>query len=497
MKPTNVVVHSLTFNIESVQNCLEEALAREESWAANTIILLQKVVLAKEDKIAWAAYHSLQQLPLENPPGLCSLLPLFSEKSSTPSMIKHGMDAQQQAIAHLNPGQVPVTTFDQPLFAIAKYIQWKWPATHGEHVHVVMLGGLHTEMALWSTLGDILEESGWTSAIAEAEIATPGVADSFLRVVHLARTRHAHQVTALTLQKLQQQAYLQSGSEISFPVWKRQMCKDYPTFIYWDLVLRYEKLVFIFIRAHIEGNFQLYLKVLELPTPLFFALDHVNHSRWLPIHIRDMKCLPDPIRDKFKRGHWVFSKTKKAFSAIPFDQVHEQENACVKGSGGCIGLMDSPETLKHWMLSSPELAILQNQSEIEYLFFDEEDSKYLLHHESGYAAQATFHKQVNSMAMGNHFLDHFPDLVTLDNRDCMDESVKEVLYALEDVGQKQYQEYVKGVLEDHTLSVHDPIKQNSLALFKRPKLKELSNKGKRIKILQNNVALLGKLYIAM
>ena len=49
------------------------------------------------------------------------------------------------------------------------------------------------------------------------------------------------------------------------------------------------------------------------------------------------------------------------------------------------------------MLSSPELADLQNQFEIEYLFCDEEDSKYLLHHESGYAAQANFQKQVNSL----------------------------------------------------------------------------------------------------
>ena len=119
----------------------------------------------------------------------------------------------------------------------------------GEHVYVVMLGGLLTEMALWSTLGNIMEVSGWTSAIAEAEVATRGVADSFLRVAHLAQTRHAHQVTALTLQKLQQQAYFQSGSEISFPARKRQMCKDSPTFMYCDLVLRHEKLVFIFIRA--------------------------------------------------------------------------------------------------------------------------------------------------------------------------------------------------------------------------------------------------------
>ena len=29
---------------------------------------------------------------------------------------------QKQAIEYLNPGQVPVTTFDQPLLALAKYV---------------------------------------------------------------------------------------------------------------------------------------------------------------------------------------------------------------------------------------------------------------------------------------------------------------------------------------------------------------------------------------
>ena len=37
---------------------------------------------------------------------------------------------------------------DQPLFALAKLIQWKWPEVYGESMHVVMMGGLHIEMAL-------------------------------------------------------------------------------------------------------------------------------------------------------------------------------------------------------------------------------------------------------------------------------------------------------------------------------------------------------------
>ena len=121
-------------------------------------------------------------------------------------MIKHGMDIQQQITSHLNPGQIPITTFDQPLFALAKTVQWRWPESHGEKTHVVMFGGLHIEMALWTTLGDLLDSSGWTTALCEAGIATSGTADSFLKASHLTRTRHSHQVTLLALSKLQHEA---------------------------------------------------------------------------------------------------------------------------------------------------------------------------------------------------------------------------------------------------------------------------------------------------
>ena len=151
--------------------------------------LLDKEYLTGEDKIMWSAYHSVRETLTNDPPVTSALLPLFYEKASTPAMIKYGMDALKKAIKFLNPAQIPVMAVDQPLFALAKMVQWKWPDTHGEDKYVVMFGGLHLEMALWSTLGDLLEGSGWTSALVEAEIASSGVAESFLKTSHLTRTR--------------------------------------------------------------------------------------------------------------------------------------------------------------------------------------------------------------------------------------------------------------------------------------------------------------------
>ena len=94
---------------------------------------------------------------------------------------------------------------------------------------MIMLGGLHTEMALWNTLGDVLEGSGWTAALPLADIASSGTADSYLKATHLTRTRHAHQVTLLTLHKLRKEAFMLtdgSNDEESVKGWRNNMHKN-------------------------------------------------------------------------------------------------------------------------------------------------------------------------------------------------------------------------------------------------------------------------------
>ncbi len=86
-------------------------------------------------------------------------MPLFRENAHSLAMVKHGMDVIAQATELLYPGQVPIMTVDQPLFVIAKKIQWTWPETYGEDKFVMMMGGLHLEMALLKVLGDWLDGS--------------------------------------------------------------------------------------------------------------------------------------------------------------------------------------------------------------------------------------------------------------------------------------------------------------------------------------------------
>ena len=70
-----------------------------------------------------------------------------------------------------------------------------------------------------------------------------------------------------------------------------------------------------------------------------------------------MKSLPDHVRSDLMKI-WVISKTHNKFSSMPIDQVHEQNNKLVKGSGGAIGLTENPVAFRRWMVAGPEQARL-------------------------------------------------------------------------------------------------------------------------------------------
>ncbi|CAH3157681.1 unnamed protein product, partial [Porites lobata] len=68
----------------------------------------------------------------------------------------------------------------------------------------------------------------------KAEVSSAGTAKSMLNAAHLTRTRHAHQVTLLTLHILQREAFLRcNGSEHkeTAEAWRLQMIAKSPTFM--------------------------------------------------------------------------------------------------------------------------------------------------------------------------------------------------------------------------------------------------------------------------
>ena len=112
-----------------------------------------------------------------------------------------------------------------------------------------------------------MDSSGWTAGIVQADITSPGKADSFLKAAHVSRTRHAHQVTSAALYTLLQRAYSsyveQENDHVpTLDEWRTKREEESPQFKYWSLTLEFQLSVLVFVRSLREGDFSLYTQAM-------------------------------------------------------------------------------------------------------------------------------------------------------------------------------------------------------------------------------------------
>ena len=486
----------------------KEQIEEEYLWLEHTRRLLEDNTGTYEN-ISWSAFHASRQPPLPRTISPTALLPLFLDSAHTVAMIRHSMDVVKNAVEHVHPGQTPVVTLDQPLFALAKQIQWKWPEKYGEEKMVVMFGGLHIEMAALKTLGDWLRGSGWVQALVQAEIATPGTADSFLRAAHVTRTRRAHQITAAALHILQHRAYerhcmtyFDDAEDLpEFEEWCHQRGEDIPNFQYWATVLELEMLVLVYVRSLRQASFTMYLDAVTELVPWFHALDHTHYARWVPVHLRDMIALPmkhPDVAREFMAGNFTVQKTKNVFSSIPIDQAHEQNNACIKGDGGAVGLTDNPSALRRWMIAGPEVArAIEEFQDGRQHWGRREDTR---HHDQTPSVQTSFAKDVRALVsvieeLGNPFEEESMDLVVLDTKEIAGPAAVENVRNVKKIGQEQFQAFTRECLVERTKPIDDAIRRNKLKVFSTSTPRSVSKGKQQLASLRNDVALFSRLYI--
>lgn len=127
------------------------------------------------------------------------------------------------------------------------------------------------------------------------------------------------------------------------------------------------------------------------------------------VHLGDMVALkvahPD-VHKNFPEGKFTVKKTTHSFSSIAIDQAHEQNNACVKGDGGAVGLTENPAALRCWMVSGPEMARVIGEFKISTEKRKDTDTRHL---EQTRHALLAFTRDVKALTaaiddMGNPFV---------------------------------------------------------------------------------------------
>ena len=133
----------------------------------------------------------------------------------------------------------------------------------------------------------------------------------------------------------------------------------------------------------------------------FFIFDHYHYACWISVHLHDLLALPQyaPLLHKhFMDGYFTFQKTDRQFSLLGLDQVHEQNNAVMKGMGGVTSSVNKEDesSLARWGLCIHELASIIEEYEHEETELDSPHEAQH-HHEDTMAFQKRFSADVSCL----------------------------------------------------------------------------------------------------
>ena len=146
------------------------------------------------------------------------------------------------------------------------------------------MGGLHIEMALEAAIGKFLDNS-W--CLAYAAIKTAGNLNRSQRDI----SSQGHDMHMRFLFILSIYFYL-SHMNVKKIQWTWKLSAivvlAFPNLDIGTLLCIYD---YYYLSSIREENSELYVTTLERIVPCFFVLNRTNCSRWLPVHIRDMKNL--------------------------------------------------------------------------------------------------------------------------------------------------------------------------------------------------------------
>ena len=183
MGPQNVGIQ--TFHTEDT--FLASEIKKEKEWARTVALQIHNEQDVEDSELisTWSAYHGRNMN--EVVPWIGGLFPLFTDSSSSPSMLLHAMELVKKSVNFLNPDQIAIITGDQPVYAIMKKLQWSHQSVRDM---VVMMGGFHTEKHSIKAIGDALQGSGWVDILVEAGVASSGTADGMLNAVHVTKARY-------------------------------------------------------------------------------------------------------------------------------------------------------------------------------------------------------------------------------------------------------------------------------------------------------------------
>ncbi|KAK3909702.1 Cis-prenyltransferase 4, chloroplastic [Frankliniella fusca] len=473
-------------------------MSLEADWLHHVRERLDDVDHTEDLNVSWAAFHATKHLDAILP-ATNALLPLFETSSEDEEMMYHGMRLVRDLVNHLNKGQVPVLCVDQPLYKLARLIQWNSPSDGplAENNFFVLLGPFHIEKAFLSVIGQFAENSGWKTVMRSSGIMTESAAESILKVYNVTKSRAAFQVTAAVLHSLLMDAYETTAENQTLEQWVTDSVMKYPTFRFWLTFLELILLLLQFVKSLRQSTFPLYVESFGEMIPWFFYFNHTHYARWGTVHYMELMELPVKIPSlyaEFLKGKFTVHKSTRAMSGLGVDQAHEQNNRIVKEEGGAIGLTQNPTALRRWMVAGPEVTNL-----LQYFRDEADDGEDLLsHHEQYRAFQLDFLSKCSNLkesfsTFSNPFLERLENLLALDTRLFSTKEGQDALVKAEQTGRALMHNFIDHRLCSSPKSLFDRIPKTKCHFFSTESLKKPA--VDKVLEMKTDMQLFAKLYL--
>lgn len=464
----------------------------------------------------WGAFNSLLCFT-DSKTNVALVPPLIRSPPTDYGTLYTGlMRANNITTCVMGSGSITVVTLDLQLYDMAMKM---W--TEREDIRKQFLfrpGELHVVFWALAALGKYVEGSGIDQAWVEAGIYSPTTVTQILGGKHMYRALEAHMITLLALynqyfqsflaSKPEERSYLKEssthlGEEYQKAIGMRtEMGEDFHRAVktvmstlesrqifqklgefesnpnkMQHFILNYIhqfETILLFVRSTRQRDLQLHMESMESLIKYFFAHDHLNYARLLPLYISTMQEIkqqhPD-VWEEFMQGNFCVTKGVAGFTSIAPDHGIEQENRTLKVIGGIVGLTQNEKALDKFFLIAPELSQVLNEFAKEYSI--ESNDNRTQHHEITGGKLSRVMKNAAKLTSvfhehGDPFIadegeDNIYNLLT---REVMTEKVTKDIIERDDVGQNMFEEFVKERLTEGKLSVWDKMKRRKLGTFK-------------------------------
>ena len=269
---------------------------------------------------------------------------------------------------------------------------------------------------------------------------------------------------------------------------------------FWRSYLEMVSLLLTSIRATREGTWPLHLECIREMLPWYFAYDHVNYARYLPVYLIHMIQLPETHPEAqlmLQNGEFgVQRTTEHGFAQLPIDQTIEQTlNRSTKTKGGIVGFSLKKNAVQRWLLTAHSRALFVDKCRM--MTGKKEDNR--LHKETGKSRMKRDEEDVRKvMEVVSSWTNPFQpseELCSLSSGCVVTETIKSDLLAAKEKGTEALTAFVEDRLLSDSAGFFDPLPKLRLGTFRDAQKKTTVSKEGRAVILRTDRNLFARLLV--